>query len=615
MTLLNAGRSGFTGAMSISLGVLDTCPAVASNARGQGLLAGSAGPHNLDRSFNGVIRAAALTREAKPGATTDIAQTAPYVDELVDAVDEQGQAIVAWFEEGAGERMRVRAAIRKPDGTWGPAFEVVQPIAAGLTAYSLTVTPDQTGGFFVGWVETRNANARSNVRLALVPGGAATSVVTIGRGHVGSVEATSTPDGRVLIVHDANGKLHLLERAPGASEFARPQILTENGRYLYAPELALRADGAMVLASWFSDPRGRRDLGLAAWMRPANGDFGPAQIIMGARRVRLEGGYFDSRQNEDHPTPPDDPTNGALQVGLAPDGRALLTFGWGRRTDGDSPEVVAAVSGSLVTGFSKPERLGSPCRSVDGATPVLTGNVLAMVWTDNLSQAAAQLERPIGHGLLHLAVPGLASPAAAPAPHARLRVPYQALRYADPLKARASCDRACELRAFVVGRNGREIAVGSTSLPRRGSTAMRIGTLGSQYQIGSGRSGPVKVSLHACSPGSSKLAATSTIARVDLVPPKPLPRLSDIKAHREGRTIVITWTLSEPDRDDTVSPDLHGRGVPNSFSTSTSYSADGRHVTMRVSIKHPERVRLVTLMQTGSEPPYKMRAYPPVRVK
>jgi hypothetical protein len=619
MTLLNAEPSGFSGARSISLGVLETCPDVATNSRGDSVLAGFARNPNAEPPSGGTIRAAAFGPGTTLDSTVDLGHAGPYVIDVAVAVDEQGQAIVAWLETAARDRDVLRAAVRNRDGSWGSAFDVVKPLHLGFAIESLTAAPDQSGGFVVAWTEAiqtigRRA-PRSEIKMATIRGNAATSVVGIARGVVSRVEARATPDGRILLVHDADGNLHLQERAPGAAGFAPLRTLGEPGRRVYQPAVSLRADGAALLAAWSSEPRAHRDLGLTVWMRSAPGDFGRGDTVLPARRVSYDASFYSVDNLSGRPSPPEDPVSGKLQALLAPDGQALVTSGWySRAKGGDTLGSILAITGGLETGMSTPERLGSPCKPVDGVTPLLASGRLGAAWTDNLTRVAGDVERPVGHGVVHLALPAGAPPPAKPAPHARLTVRRQALKYAQALKARASCDRACELRAFVLGRHGEEIAVGSASLKRRGSTPLKIATLGDGYHIGGGRSGPVKVNLHACAPGSTSMSATRATAQVDLIPPKPFPVLSNIEAHRDKRAIVVTWTVDQPGRGEDVYPELHGRGLPDGFSADTRVSAGGRQVTMRVAVDHPERVTSVTLTQFEPDPPRREREHF-VRVK
>jgi hypothetical protein len=111
--------------------------------------------------------------------------------------------------------------------------------------------------------------------------------------------------------------------------------------------------------------------------------------------------------------------------------------------------------GRLDGAFGPPATLGSPVRSVTGvAALVLPSGEPAVAWADNVSYriglGAGELEPPIRSGRIHLARADAAATPPTKPPAARLSVPrLQRLYPDDPIRVRARCAAACDVRAFV----------------------------------------------------------------------------------------------------------------------------------------------------------------------
>jgi hypothetical protein len=620
MTLLAAGPSGFTGARSISLGVLEICPEVAAGPGGDLVLAGfnntGAGPGTSD---GGTVRAVSRIPGQTADIVTDVASTDGYVDEIAAAVDQQGHAVVAWAE--SGDAARLRAALRQPDGTWGDAFDVVPPKETDQPDDRLiAVAPDGSGGFAMSWADQSVPVAivkagGAKVFIASLRGSGAGPVTKLGQtDFIAALEMRSTPDGRILLAYDGSGKVHLQEHAPGSAGFTPLAPLALKGRTLYAPALDLAADGSALVAAGVSSAplfssADRFKFGISAWLRHGERPFGAEQTLQPLKLVTPRSFIFDSSgYGGAGAAPPADDGSG-IRAALAPDGQALVTWNWPARTrDGDRPSGTYAALGTLDGGFAARQRLGSLCRAGTGVTPLLTNIGPITAWADNLTHAGGDSEQPSGHGLVHLALPaGVAGDT--PAPRARLQIKPQALKYAQALKTKASCDRACDLRAFVVDRQGREIALGSGSLAHRGTIPLAVRTVSNDYHVSGGRSGRVRVRLHACSPGSTSMSSTTATAHIRAVSPRPAPRLGGLTARREGHAIVVEWTVTSGSPNADFDVELHGPGLDGFSPYEDIERTAPRHFVMRIDPPFRHRVRSVTVTVRSKAAPHRSRSY------
>jgi hypothetical protein len=533
MTFLDVGASGLAGARSVSLGRLEECPEVATNSRGDVILAGFTDPTSpIGSADGGIVRAASTIPGRSADAVADIDTTEGYIDDMAIAVDEQGQALLVWSE--SDDDSRLRGSWRQPDGTWGTAFDIVPPQVNDQPDNRLVaVAPDGSGGFTLAWVDQSvpveiAARRAADVFVASFRDGTLGPVSKLGRtDFVTALEMRATPDGRILVAYDGRGKIQLHEHTSGAAGFRALPPLTSAGRRLYAPSLDLAPDGSAVAAAvvssvaLFSAPP-RFKVGLSAWTRRGEQPFGGEQVLkplqlVGPRSFVFDAGSYTSRGAK----PPSDDEAGKPRARLAPDRRVLVTWSWPTRTrDGDRPNRTFASLGTLDGGFGRSEPLGSLCRDNTGTAPLLTELGPIAAWADNLSSAGDEGTQPSGHGLVHLSRPAVGGSTADP-PKARLRIKPQSLEHGQALRARASCDRACELRAFIVDRRGREVALGSAYLARRGTVPLVVETVNYDYHVSGGRSGRVRVRLHACSPGSRSMTSTSAVGAVRAVPPRP----------------------------------------------------------------------------------------------
>jgi hypothetical protein len=325
--------------------------------------------------------------------------------------------------------------------------------------------------------------------------------------------------GDQLLAYDEINALHVLERAPGAAGFTK--VLRREG---WAPAVAVRPGGGAVVA-WRTSPEDST-AGVGAATRASGGPFTAQHaIVPDAESSGFSVGFFAITTGG----PPVD-YGPSLRAALAPDGRALVAWTSPRR----ETDVARVAAGTLSSGFGRPARLGGPVREVDGVAPLfLADGRAALAWIDNAGSGWGGTS-----GRLHVAVESAPAQAEPAAPHVTILAPRQRLFPGQPLRAAVHCDRACDLRATLLGRSedsGPEIR----SVPRGGTV---------QLELSGWKGSRPRVHVRASAPGGRRFVAVSRRVSVVRRPPLPFPQLVDVRAVRRGRAIVVSWGTTLPGR-------------------------------------------------------------------
>jgi hypothetical protein len=510
--LLRVSPGGVSVDGTARLGVLDECPAVAADASGHAIVAGAA----RQRGFRGVIRAAL----AEPGggfrAPIDIASTRRSQTTVAAAVSPRGDAVVAWaVARYAGRRgppdgrTRVVAALRPAGGAFGrpqpltpwrrSSFFPMARVSAGM---------DASGRATVAWTQPirdrRNFGGLSTVRVAAAAPGARfgpAQVLTRRVQDTRRVALSVAPDGSALLAHDGQGTIQVFERAAGASEFARVLRLRPRRGFSewQQPDAAIAPDGSALVAWAGGQEEGSGDVFVAS-----RRGTGPWTAPAAAQRGRADDSAFG-------------------QAGV-------ILF-----SSGGAP--------------SRPETAGCACRSINGAVPLAAaGGEVLLAYTDNVATMfdfGFEFARRAGR--LHIAEPGPPG-AGAPPPRLTLRPPRaRTLGYGNRLRVRVGCDRACDLRAYVVGGRDRARGVAIETLREAGSTRLTIKPSFENHLAPPARR-RARVVVHGYATNGRRF--TSRSVRVDLrrKPLRPLPQVLNVRAVKRAGAVVVTWQTATPAR-------------------------------------------------------------------
>jgi hypothetical protein len=556
--LLRVTADGVSVAGTARLGILDECPAVAADPSGHAVVAGAV----RGRRFRGVIRAALAEPGGGFGAPVEIARVRSSLTPLAAAVSPRGDAVVAWtvVRETPGRRgmdalTRVVAAARTAGGSFGrPQFLTPWRRGSFVVPGRVSVGIDASGTATVVWAQAipdrGNIPHLSTVEVAAAPPGepfGAAQVLTRSVQDTERVALSVAPDGRALLAHDGQETIQVFERVPGAPAFTRSRRMRSRRGGWEEPAVAVAPDGSAVVAWRGDDEAGSEDVfvasrrGTGPWASPA------AVQRSGADRSSLIVEFFSISFGGGRPSPPLDSDNMGVRAVLAPDGRYLLGWGVERRLPfGDRPLAVRVVPGEAGAGASRPEAAGCACRSVNGVVPLLAGGELLFAYTDNASRVVAvELEIPRGSGRLHVAGPG--PPGLAPAaPRVRVRPPRPVtLGYGQRLRVRVGCDRACDLRAYVVGGRGRARGMAIATLRGPGTTRLAI-VPGSSRHLAPPAGRTARIVVHGYAPNGRRFASRSVPVELRRKPLRPLPRLLDVRAVRRGGGVDVTWQTARP---------------------------------------------------------------------
>jgi hypothetical protein len=539
--LLAAGAGGTTRTDRVDFGSLVDCAAVATAPGGVAVVAGAVAPSPTRVEVRAVVREPG----GAFGAPATLGAAAFDGSAVTAAVSPSGHAVVAWLQGRGGGRFRIVAARRMPGGGFGP-FQRLTPWRRGREFAGVQVTAgvDAAGVATVAWtrpsVRGRVVESGEAVVETATAGPAAAFVVQrlANRALDGTEVALAVaPDGWAVLAHAGTGGLRAYERAPGASGFgvAFRGGVAEDG----APTVAVRDGGGAVVAWRQGSPPEVASVEMTA--RPAAGDFPEASTV--APLGRGDGNLgFSVAGGSAGPFAPPDEGNWTLRSALAPGGRVLLAWGGSRTRRGDGNLIARVAAGSLAGQFDAPQRLGSPIRDINGLAPLfLPDGRAALAWTDNAGRFAAAA----GTGRLHLAVES-APPAPEPAlPALRVRArATQRLFGAQSVRVSASCDRACDVRARLLGDSFSDRS-STRSLLRAGTARLSLG--GPDNNLGPAR-GRLSLVVEAAAPGGQEFVTRTERVHVIRRPALRAPPPLGVTARRRGSAIVVSWHTASPAR-------------------------------------------------------------------
>jgi hypothetical protein len=520
--LLRVSATGVTVAGTARLGTLDQCPAVAAASNGRAIVA--AGVWGERRRQ--VIRAALAEPGRDFGPPVDVAGSRHGPVSLAAAISPGGDAVVAWTlarpvrgGRRADARTRVVAALRPAGGDFGPP-RFLTPWRRGsfFPFAAVSAAMDASGTATVAWSQPvpdrRDISSLRRVEVATARPAEPFGQAQVIAGPIQDTERVALAvqaDGRALLVHDGRDTIELYERGSGASRFegidAWPGQAPRPG--WESPELALAPDGSAVLA-W----RGTAALGNADVFLSSRSGSGPWTAPARVQRSRYSGG-LDAigfvTYGRFGASPPSDFEGGRLRVAMSDVGGFLVSWTRERRTAiGDLLLEARMVRGEAGETPSRPQAAGCRCRTVEGVVPLaVPGGDPMLAYTDNVtSMLAFGLELPREAGRLHVATPGRRAVGPAP-PRVTVRRPRDAtLGAEDRLRVRVGCGGPCDLRAYVVGGDGRARGLGTATLKRAGSTPLAIRPPFERH-LAPPRGGRARLIVHGYAPNGSRFARRS----------------------------------------------------------------------------------------------------------
>ena len=506
-------------------------------------------------------------------APDDAVATTPRI-----AVGPNGDVAVAWVEyvgqpfTDSGEQAVRIVAARRPAGG---SFTVPRTVAKLPYDGFLDGTPpvrvgvDAAGATTVVWsrpLPTDDTTEYGDAALetASAPRAGGFGDVSQLSGRVEGFDSFAlavAPGGGALVAWTGTGGLATAERPSATSPFAAAQEIVStatpshvDGRP-YSPTVALAPDGGAVIA-WESFDGDRLAVGatsraagqpLAAprqiWSEPLPGyRAGGAVIIEAGNAGGTAGGsaFFEISHGPNAPyedVPP--------RASIAPDGQVTLTWLLPRRFRGDQIPTAWSASGTLATGFGTARQASGNCRAATGLTP-FTGDAGPLIaWLDDAGSAVGiPYELFGGDGRVHVQTPDHVLPTTGSPIKLDATAPggTQSVYQDDPVNVGASCDRACDVRAWIPGAAGQlpKAATGKT-LRRGGRTRMSLSTITGE-PLAPSRPGPVRVRVRACDADGAVVADTSVAVRLARHPVPPLVKLRDVEARRSGGDVIVTWT-------------------------------------------------------------------------
>ena len=631
---VGAGTSGFDLAERKRLGYLVDCAAVASNGSGTTVYAGEVVVRNRT-----VVR---VTVSSPGGVTTTTDLATPSVSPLsalVTAVSPRGDVLVAWGQRTGGFRSKharthVSAARLLPGGRFSPV-EVVSPWRPGGgfgNTVQIAAAVDGAGRATLAWGRSIPDRGRfgdlSTVESRGAEAGRPFGPVQVLAAGVQSFRGVRpalavNPDGAALVAFEGSQVVSVLERPAGLQPFAPRASFVPRGFVDYQrPVIALRPDGAAVVA-WRSDP-GDEEGGVHAATRTGPGSFAAPITIKGPRNLDSSSAIFGLDLTP-RPSAPTDEEGRELRVVLSRDGRVVLT--WVALLDAPDGDVLLRPRVALASLGDKRfsvQTLGTPCRSVNGATPIVTADgLVGVAWTDNATEGelgAGTVEFPTAGGRIHLAALAPSAGARAPAPRVAVRARPQRLHYSQPLRLSVRCNGPCYLRAVIRARRKADRvpgdvvapepdephAFGTAGLVRAGTTRLDVGPSVREH-IARRAGGRVRVAVHACQPASGAL--TRRVVRVP-VSRKPLPPLRapvQVRARRSGSRVVVRWRTTGTGPPD----ELPGGGTAQQTGEEVRRGAlrnrlrrgpGRRSFVVRLSPVRPARVRWVVIEAIADDP-------------
>jgi hypothetical protein len=466
---------------------------------------------------------------------------------------------------------------------------------------------DAAGGAVVGWSKPvpgarRRFDAQVVEVLAAPPDGRfRADTLTRSAEEAVDLVATAGPDGGVLLAHTANEALHVFERAPGATSFARVPIAGAppgGGQ----PAVAAGPDGTAVLA-WRTGA-GHHTGGVAVAVRARRGPFGPPREVS---RGGDDRGSVSVALVESDGAPIDFAT-AAPRIAVGPGGNALVS--WLARRPGANGDAHVAVRGTFAQGFARPTAVGSPIRSAAGTAPAFgqEGEAVA-TWVDNATSLLGDGEE-IAEGdgrLMRSADPPPAGAAAFPAPPAlAVDARPQTLRPGRPVRVAVRCDRPCDVRANVRERGG-----GTRTLPRGGRGTVLVAPFLRHGRLAPVRGGSVELVVRAAAPGGRTTVTRRLRVRLRYRRPVPLMRPVAVRARRDGRAVVVTWRTRRPAWGVTFYAEPLPRATSDGAYVQEIVPVTGggrRRFTARVRARDGRRIRRVRITVLRTDPPYGSRS-------
>jgi PKD domain-containing protein len=159
------------------------------------------------------------------------------------AVSKSGRAVVAWLQRQPAFSARVAAAVRAPDGTWGPPI----PLSAeGADASAVNVEMSDTGEAVVTWV--RAGRVQASRRAPGAQWTAAEDVSPFGI-QASAPVLDMTPQGHAVVFWIHSGGVAGANRPPGDDWRAEPGVPATSASKLAA---AVGADGTVGVL-WLTD--------------------------------------------------------------------------------------------------------------------------------------------------------------------------------------------------------------------------------------------------------------------------------------------------------------------------------------------------------------------------
>lgn len=595
------------------LGETSGCPRVAA-APGGGVLTASA----LRRGGRILVLRRGLgasgglrTVLSGPGAgTTD------RVDVLGVAASGRGDEAVLWRQVRLDAGRRFSAATRVWLAMRRPGARFLRPVALGgwqsLAPFGMTgaLGFDAAGRLTAMWNGGRRGRGTTffprlyaRVWPPSGPPGPTQSLRGSFADVLGEPVALDVlPDGRAYAAAVVPGGLVILGRSGPSRRFSVLLGVTGQADISSGPAIVARSDGAVAAAFLTAAQH------LRFAMRPAAGARFRAGTVGNFREPAVTR-LFTIESTSGPPL--DLPNRGPHIAFSGPDGVAISWVAARGLPALGNPSAAWTVTGTLRGRFGARRALGSPCRAVNGTALPGGRTVPAVAFTDNVTvpisfhSAGPALEQPVGGGRLHLQTPEAAPPALRI--HVRVTAPArQRLRYAQPLRVRAACDRACDLRAVVLGGRGTVRALGTASLPAAGRIAVRLQPADTD-NLALPRRRPTRVAVYACAPNGAVAARQGlAVAAVALPAPQP-PVVRGLRARRVPRGIRVTGRLSRPLRAEAMYLDAYQDAPDAQIEDRLVPLGRRTRFSVLLSSRGLEAARWVAATTVSFSPPYRTK--------
>jgi hypothetical protein len=268
-----------------------------------------------------------------------------------------------------------------------------------------------------------------------------------------------------------------------------------------------------------------------------------------------------------------------------------IALGWVgmRRYGADLIATAYVARGTLSRGFGAAHRLSGECRPANGAVAVPTTGAPLIAWTDNSTSLTDGFALTDGDGRLHVTDDATTQPEAAPKLTVVESKRAQSLYFDGPVEVTASCDRPCDVRAWLPMGNHATLGALSTTLPANRRTRVRIAAGADRHHVVARGAGTVPVLLRACGLDGTGGVTTEihVPAKRRTPPPFAVPR--HVKARRSGDSVVVTWTTDVPARRVfySVSTQRSRQATPDDYSSaSEGVNGDGQR-RFRVRLDAP----------------------------